>query len=158
MLLFRLHALAGLLPEPVRHYCTNIRCILETQQPTTDPLTLLRGLYPNALPQELAEVAPGLVGKQLLPQALKAQLVNHITEQVFTGRELRHRKWCEVKVHDCINQRWKESAWGLEHAPHRACLFLQQPYLSTMACVSLHKTGEVLQASLLCSRLSDVSC
>lgn len=117
MLLFRLHALAGLLPEPVRQYCTNTRCILEAQQPTTDPLTLLRGLYPDALPQELAEVASGLMGKQLLPQALKAQLADHITELVFTGRELRHRKWCEVKVHDCIYQHWKKvhGAWSMHH-------------------------------------------
>ncbi len=93
----RLHALAGLLPEPVRQYCTNINRIIMAQEPTTDPLPLLRGLYPAALPEELASVAPGLVGKHLSPEALKMQLVELILEQVFTGQELRHRKWSEVR-------------------------------------------------------------
>ncbi len=93
----RIHALAGLLPEPVRQYCTNINRIIMAQEPTTNPLPLLRGLYPDALPEELASVAPGLVGSHLPPEALKMQLAELILEQVFTGQELRHRKWSEVR-------------------------------------------------------------
>ncbi len=100
MLLFRLHALAGLVPEPVRQYCTNTRFIIEALEPTHNPLTLLRGLYPAALPEELAHVVPGLMGKRMPPEELKAKLVGMIVEQVFTGQELRHRKWSEVKTQD----------------------------------------------------------
>lgn len=94
----RLHALAGLLPEPVRQYCTNVNRIIMSQEPTSNPLPLLRGLYPDALPEQLASVAPGLVGKCLSPEALKMQLVELILEQMFTGQELRHRKWSEVRL------------------------------------------------------------
>lgn len=93
----RMHALAGLLPEPVWQYCTSVNRIIMAQEPTTNPLPLLRELYPNALPEELARVASGLVGSHLSPQALKMQLAELILEQVFTGQELRHRKWREVR-------------------------------------------------------------
>ena len=96
MLVFRLHALAGLMPEPVRQYCTNVYCMVYTQADTTDPITLLRGLYPTALPEELVGVAPELAGRQLSPEALKGALVYKVIQQAFTGQELRHRKWCEV--------------------------------------------------------------
>ena len=98
LLTARIHALAGLLPEPVRQYCTNINRIIMAQEPTTNPLPLLRGLYPDALAEELGSVAPGLVGSHLSPEALKMQLVELILEQVFTGQELRHRKWSEVRL------------------------------------------------------------
>ena len=95
---FELHALAGLLPEPVRQYCTNIHCILMTQAATADPVSLLRGLYPNARPQELSRVASDFTGMQLLPELLKKKTIEAVVEQVFAGRELRHKKWCEVSV------------------------------------------------------------
>ena len=95
---FELHALAGLLPEPVRQYCTNIHCVLMSQPPTADPVSLLRGLYPNARPQELSRVASDFIGMQLSPEVLKKKMIGAVVEQVFAGRELRHKKWCEVCV------------------------------------------------------------
>ncbi|KAA6417193.1 MAG: hypothetical protein FRX49_12830 [Trebouxia sp. A1-2] len=103
----RMHALAGLLPEPVWQYCTSVNRIIMAQEPTTNPLPLLRELYPNALPEELARVASGLVGSHLSPQALKMQLAELILEQVFTGQELRHRKWRE-KVENSPHRRTEQ--------------------------------------------------
>ena len=94
--LFTMHCLAGAVPEPVRYYCTNIRCILAAHEDTTDPVRLLRGLYRSARPEELSHVASGCSGKQLLPHVLKAKLVDQIMEHVITGQEIRQRKWCEV--------------------------------------------------------------
>ena len=93
---FEMHPLAGILPEPVRKYCTNIHCILMTQPATADPISLLRGLYPNARPQELSRVASDFMGMQLSPEVLKKKMIEAMVEQVFAGRELRHKKWCEV--------------------------------------------------------------
>ena len=106
MLVFRLHALAGLMPEPVRQYCTNVYCMVYTQADTTDPITLLRGLYPTALPEELVGVAPELAGRQLSPEALKGALVYKVIQQAFTGQELRHRKWCEVSSRVFFVMHW----------------------------------------------------
>lgn len=95
-LIFTLHGLAGLVPEPVRHYCANVRCIVEAQEATADPMRLLRGLYPSSRPEELSRLAAGYSGKQLLPETLKMKLVDQIVEHVITGQEIRHSKWTEV--------------------------------------------------------------
>lgn len=96
-LLFTVHCLAGLVPEPVRYYCANVRCILEAQEASADPVRLLRGLYRSARPEELTRVASGCSGKQLLPHVLRSKLVDQIMEHVITGQEIRQRKWCEVR-------------------------------------------------------------
>ena len=106
-LVFTLHGLAGLVPEPVRYYCTNIRCIVEAEEATTDPMRLLRGLYRSARPEELSQLASRFAGKQLLPESLKAKLVDAIVEDMFLGRELRHRKWCEVSA-ECVTWQMPE--------------------------------------------------
>lgn len=95
-LLFTIHCLAGLVPEPVRYYCANVRCILEAQEANADPVRLLRGLYRSARPEELSHVASGCSGKQLLPHVLRLKLVDQIMEHVITGQEIRQRRWCEV--------------------------------------------------------------
>ena len=97
LLAYQLHALAGLVPEPVRQYCTNIRCIIEAGGPTVNPLTLLRGLYPTAPPEELAGVGPDLMSRHLSAEAVKTRLVEHVVHQVFAGQELRHGRWCQVR-------------------------------------------------------------
>ena len=96
-LLFTLHCLAGLVPEPVRYYSANVRCIVEAQEATADPMRLLGGLYRSARPEELTELASGFSGKQLLPELLRMKMVDHIMEHVITGKEMRHRKWIEVR-------------------------------------------------------------
>lgn len=95
-LLFTVHCLADLVPEPVRYYCANVRCILGAQEANADPVRLLRGLYRSARPEELSHVASACSGKQLMPHVLRTKLVDQIMEHVITGQEIRQRKWCEV--------------------------------------------------------------
>ena len=90
---------------------------MEAQEATADPLQLLQGLYPSARPAELSHLASVLAGKQLLPHDLKAKLVDAVVENVFMGKELRHRRWSKVS--------------SLTDTPHRSC----QSVCCTLPCV-----------------------
>lgn len=74
-----------------------MRCIVEAQEATADPVRLLRALYRYARPEHLSDMASEYSGKQLLPEVLKRKLVGQIVEHVISGQEIRHRKWCEVR-------------------------------------------------------------
>lgn len=136
-LLFTLHCLAGLVPEPVRYYCANVRCIVDAYEATIDPMRLLEGLYRCAPPEELTPLASAFSGKQLLPEVLKMKLVDQTMEHVITGQEIRHRKWSEVcKTGTALHLLWgniivlEYHSLQMRLCTHKLLTILYKPFAS----------------------------
>ena len=97
-----LHGLAGRVPDAVATYCTLIRHMIGSMPSTSDPLTILRAMYPFAPSHNLTSVASSLADKQLTPDQVKQGLSQVLVGNAFSGEDLRHRRFCEVKLRSCI--------------------------------------------------------
>ena len=92
-----LHGLAGRVPDAVATYCTLIRHMVGSMPSTTDPLTILRAMYPFAPSHSLVPIAAAMVDKQNTPDQVKQGLALVLVSKAFSGEELRHRRFCEVR-------------------------------------------------------------
>lgn len=100
-----LHGLAGRVPDAVATYCTLIRHMVGSMPSTTDPLTILRAMYPFAPSHSLVPIAAAMVDKQNTPDQVKQWLSFVLVSSAFSGEELRHRRFCEVSnsvMHTCL--------------------------------------------------------
>ena len=93
-----LHGLAGRVPDAVATYCTMIRALVNSLPQTADPLVILKTLHPFAAAQRLACLADGLLDKQLTPEEVRDSVGNILVKSAFAGQDLRHHKFCEVKL------------------------------------------------------------
>ena len=100
-----LHGLAGRVPDAVATYCTLIRHMVGSLPSTTDPLTILRAMYPFAPSHSLVPIAAAMADKHNAPDQVKQELSLVLVGSAFSGEELRHRRFCEVSnqvMHTCL--------------------------------------------------------